>query len=138
MVLENLCPNIFKEPPLEWMRMCLWIHMKNQIYECLIETTMDLIARFAVVASDIQEIPSVFSNVRLFQLWRCKAYITVGVHFSEEFLREHALIKFLLIKYFLKYRLSFLGYFFKRDSGKYLLTSYNLRSDHTFYGEYCS
>lgn len=38
--------------------------MKNLIYECSIETDMDLVAKIVVAAGDIQEIPTVFLNAR--------------------------------------------------------------------------
>ena len=63
---------------------------------------MDLIARIAVVESDIREIPSVFTLVRQFQ---------IGLAF-EQFLCECALIKFLLVIFFF----SFFFQFFQRVS----------------------
>ena len=46
------------------------------MYECRIETNVDLVARITIVASSILEITEVFENERRFLSLRCEAYIT--------------------------------------------------------------
>ena len=122
--MENPCSNIYREPPQERMRMYLWGHMESQIYECHIENDVDSIARIAIVASGIRKMP-VFANVHQCLGCRCEVCIKAGWLVFEQFLEECILNKFLLIKHFLKYRLSFLSWFLVE---KYLLNSYHLHS----------
>ena len=57
--------------------------MKSQSCEYPIDNNKDLIARIAIVASDIQENPIVFANVYQSLSRRCEACITTGGNFSE-------------------------------------------------------
>lgn len=95
---------------LSYLVVLLWSHAKILIYKCMIETTMNLFTRTAVVAIDIQEVPCVFANVSHFLSRWCEAYIKAGESSYEQFLSACALVTFLplLIKCFLKYFPSFL------------------------------
>lgn len=90
------------------MRYFLWGHMKSLTYECRTEIDMGLVARIAVVANGIPEMPGVFANVHQSLFHRCKACIIASGRFFYQFLQACILIRFLLIKDFLKYLLSFL------------------------------
>lgn len=53
-------------------------YMKSLIYECPIETDINLVARIAVVTDEICKMPSVITIVPQSLSHKCKACITVG------------------------------------------------------------
>ncbi|GFU58687.1 hypothetical protein TNCV_1278491 [Trichonephila clavipes] len=47
--------------------------MKSLVYASIVDSDKALVARIAVVAGDIREMPGVFANVRKSLWWRLKA-----------------------------------------------------------------
>ncbi|GFS78266.1 uncharacterized protein TNCV_3172211 [Trichonephila clavipes] len=53
-----------RSPDLSCLDFFLWRHMKSLIYASPVDSDEALVARIAVVAGDIQEMPGVFANLR--------------------------------------------------------------------------
>ncbi|GFX97010.1 uncharacterized protein TNCV_1997421 [Trichonephila clavipes] len=64
----------------------LWGHMKSLVYASPVDSDESLVARIAITAGDIREMPGVFANVRHSLRWRCEACIFAGGHFCKQFL----------------------------------------------------
>ncbi|GFS69162.1 uncharacterized protein TNCV_4010161 [Trichonephila clavipes] len=64
----------------------LWGHMKSLVYASPVDSDEVLVAKIAVVAGDIWEMPGVFANVRQSLRRRCEACIFVGGRSFEQFL----------------------------------------------------
>lgn len=113
----------------------LWSYMKSLIYECPIESDMDLVAKIAIIAGDIREMPGDFANVRQSLSRRCEACISTGERYFAQFFWVCTSITFLLIKRFLlKWFLIFSHSCVLMATVKnYLLTSHRLRCNYTFY-----
>ncbi|GFV49740.1 uncharacterized protein TNCV_1793071 [Trichonephila clavipes] len=73
-------------PDLSCLDFFLWGHMKSLVYASPVDSNGALVARIAVVAGEIREIPGVFSNVRHSLRRRCEACIFIGRRFTEQFL----------------------------------------------------
>ena len=52
-----------RSPNLSYLDFYLWGHMKTLVYGASVDNTVELIARTAVTATEIQNIPGVFQNV---------------------------------------------------------------------------
>ncbi|GFW88719.1 uncharacterized protein TNCV_2833791 [Trichonephila clavipes] len=64
----------------------LWCHMKSLVYTNPVDSDEALIAKIAVVASDIREMPGVFPNARQFLFLWCEACIFAGGRSFGQFL----------------------------------------------------
>ncbi|GFX69698.1 uncharacterized protein TNCV_1770661 [Trichonephila clavipes] len=75
-----------RSPDLSCLDFFLWGHMKSLVYASNVNSDEALVARIAVVAGEIRDMPGVFANVRHTLRWRCEACNFAGGHFFEQFL----------------------------------------------------
>ncbi|GFW21597.1 uncharacterized protein TNCV_4281121 [Trichonephila clavipes] len=73
-------------PDLSCLDFFLWGHIKSLVYASPIDSDKALVARIAVVAGDIREMPGVFANVRQSFRRRCEACILASGRSFEQFL----------------------------------------------------
>ncbi|GFU39506.1 uncharacterized protein TNCV_5087401 [Trichonephila clavipes] len=64
----------------------LWGRMQSLVYASPVDSDETLVARIAVVACEIWEMPGVFANVRHFLRRRCEACIFADGRSFEQFL----------------------------------------------------
>ncbi|GFU33881.1 uncharacterized protein TNCV_615121 [Trichonephila clavipes] len=71
---------------LSYLNFFLWGHMKSVVHASPVDSDEVLVARIAVVAGDIREMPGVFANVQQSFRRRCERCIFAGGRSYEQFL----------------------------------------------------
>ncbi|GFY31684.1 uncharacterized protein TNCV_4199951 [Trichonephila clavipes] len=74
-----------RSPDLFCLDFFLWDPVKSFVYASPVDSDEALVARIAVVAGEIREMPGVLANVRHSLRWRCEACIFAGGRFLERF-----------------------------------------------------
>ena len=64
----------------------LWGHMNQLVYETVVETEEDLVAKITVAAGTIADMPGIFEWTRQSIVRRCTACIQTNGHAFEQFL----------------------------------------------------
>ncbi|GFW06265.1 uncharacterized protein TNCV_37401 [Trichonephila clavipes] len=75
-----------RSPDLSCLDFFIWGHMKSFVYANPVASDEALVARIAIVADDIREMPGVFANVRQSLHRPCEPCIFAGRRFFEQFL----------------------------------------------------
>ena len=64
-----------RSPDLTCLDFFLWRHMKQLVYETVVETEEDLVARITVAVGTIADMPGMFERTRQSMVRRCTASI---------------------------------------------------------------
>lgn len=64
-----------RSPDLSCLDFYLWGHLKSLVYDTPVDNAEELVARIAVAAGEIRDMPGVFQNVRMSMRRRCEACI---------------------------------------------------------------
>ncbi|KAJ4434862.1 hypothetical protein ANN_23433 [Periplaneta americana] len=75
-----------RSPDLTCLDFFLWGHMKQLVYETVVETEEDLAARITVAADAIADMPGIFERTRQSMVRRCTACIQANGRAFEQFL----------------------------------------------------
>ncbi|PRD18050.1 UNVERIFIED_CONTAM: hypothetical protein NCL1_62174 [Trichonephila clavipes] len=75
-----------RSPDLSYLDFFLWGLMKSLTYASPVDSNEALVARIAVVAGEIREMPGVFANVQHSLCQRCETCIYADGCFFEQFL----------------------------------------------------
>lgn len=75
-----------RSPDLTCLDFFLWGHMKQLVYETVVETEEDLVARITVAADAIADMPGIFERTRQSMVRRCTACIQANGRAFEQFL----------------------------------------------------
>ena len=75
-----------KSPDLTCLEFFLWWHMKQLVYQTIVETEEDLIARITVAAGTIADMPGIFEWTQQSMVRRCTACIQTNDRAFEQFL----------------------------------------------------
>ena len=75
-----------RSPDLTCLDFFLWGHMKQLVYETVVETEEDLVARITVAASTIADMPGIFERTQQSMVRPCTACIQTNGRAFEQFL----------------------------------------------------
>ena len=75
-----------RSPDFTCLDFFLWWHMKQLVYETVVETEEDLGARITVAAGTIADMPGIFERPRQSMVRRCTASIQAKGRAFEQFL----------------------------------------------------
>ncbi|KAJ4443930.1 hypothetical protein ANN_05719 [Periplaneta americana] len=75
-----------RSPDLTCLDFFLWGHMKQLVYETVVETEEDLVARITIAADAIANMPGIFERTRQSMIRRCTARIQANGREFEQFL----------------------------------------------------
>ena len=75
-----------RSPDLTCLDFFLWGHMKQLVYEAVVETEEDLVTRITVAVGTIADMPGIFERTRQSMVRRCTACIEVNGRAFEQFL----------------------------------------------------
>ena len=56
--------SMYRSPDLKRLHFFLWEHIKQLVYETVVETEEDLVARITVAAGTIADMPGIFERTR--------------------------------------------------------------------------
>ena len=68
----------FWSPDLRCLNFYFWGHVETLVYDIPVDTAEELVARIAVAAREIRDMPGVFQNVRISMRRRYEACIVAG------------------------------------------------------------